>query len=74
MKALRTKDTYQKQVYDFMKDMYVVCPSCGGQAIVKIPDTSKQHATHNTRLLQLQGDDEDFECDALNTTFLFIFI
>jgi Zn ribbon nucleic-acid-binding protein len=31
----RSKDTYQKQVYDFIKDILVVCPSCRRQAIVK---------------------------------------
>lgn len=35
MTPQRSKDTYQKQVYDFIKDILVVCPSCGGQAIVK---------------------------------------
>ncbi len=34
MTTLRTKDSYQKQVYDFIKDIYVVCPSCGAQAII----------------------------------------
>jgi hypothetical protein len=36
MTPQRSKDTYQKQVYDFIKDILVLCPSCGGQAIVKI--------------------------------------
>ena len=31
----RNKDTYLKQVYDFIKDILVVCPSCSGKAIVK---------------------------------------
>jgi hypothetical protein len=35
MTPQRTKDTYEKQVYDFIKDILVVCPSCGGQAMVK---------------------------------------
>jgi DNA-directed RNA polymerase subunit RPC12/RpoP len=30
----RTKDTYLKQVYDFIKDILVVCPSCSGKALV----------------------------------------
>lgn len=38
MTALRTNDAYQKLIYDFMKDMYVICPSCGGQAIVRSPE------------------------------------
>ncbi len=40
MATLRTKDTYQKQVYDFIKDIYVVCPSCSGKAIIKTPEFS----------------------------------
>jgi len=36
----RTKDSYQKSVYDFIKDIYVVCPSCSGPAIIKTPDFS----------------------------------
>ena len=35
MTTHRTKGTYQKQIYDFMKDIYVVCPSCGEKAVVK---------------------------------------
>jgi DNA-directed RNA polymerase subunit RPC12/RpoP len=38
MTTLRTKDGYQKQVYDFIKDVYVVCPACGGKAIIKTPE------------------------------------
>lgn len=38
--TLRTKDTYQKHVYDFIKDIYVVCPSCGGQGIIRCPEFS----------------------------------
>lgn len=40
MPTTRTKDGYQKQVYDFIKDIYVVCPSCGGQALIKAPEFS----------------------------------
>lgn len=36
--TIRSKDTYQKQVYDFIRDIYVVCPSCGGQAMVRCSD------------------------------------
>ena len=35
----RTKDTYHKKVYDFIKDILVVCPTCSRQAFVK---TSEQ--------------------------------
>ncbi len=35
MTEQRTKDTYQKQIYDFIKDIYVVCPKCENKAIVK---------------------------------------
>jgi predicted nucleic-acid-binding Zn-ribbon protein len=31
----RTKDTYEKQIYDFIKDIDIVCPSCLKKAIVK---------------------------------------
>lgn len=31
----RTKDTYEKKVYDFIKDIDIVCPSCSKKAIVK---------------------------------------
>ena len=34
MTTHRTKDTYQKQIYDFIKDIYVVCPNCGEKAVV----------------------------------------
>ena len=40
MPTTRTKDGYQKQVYDFIKDIYVVCPSCSRQAIVKTSQLS----------------------------------
>lgn len=39
MPVQRTKDTYQKQIYDFIKDILVVCPTCSKSAIVR---TSKQ--------------------------------
>jgi hypothetical protein len=35
MTPQRIKDTYEKQVYDFIKDILVVCPSCNRQAVVK---------------------------------------
>jgi Zn ribbon nucleic-acid-binding protein len=35
MTPQRTKDTYEKRVYDFIKDILVVCPSCSRQAVVK---------------------------------------
>ncbi|MEO6305809.1 MAG: hypothetical protein ABIP51_21860 [Bacteroidia bacterium] len=39
MAVQRTKDTYQKQIYDFIKDILVVCPGCNKNAIVR---TAKQ--------------------------------
>ena len=30
----RSKDSYQKQVYDFIKVVLVICPSCDKKAIV----------------------------------------
>lgn len=44
MTTFRTKDSYQKHVYDFIKDIYVVCPSCGGQAIIITPEFSVRKA------------------------------
>jgi hypothetical protein len=38
MTPVRNKDGYQKKVYDFAKNIYVVCPSCTGQALVASPD------------------------------------
>lgn len=35
MTTQRTKDTYQKHIYDFIKDIYVVCPNCSEKGIVK---------------------------------------
>lgn len=50
--TIRTKDTYEKHVYDFMKDIYVVCPSCGGQAIIKCPEFSFRHTNeHKIKLV-----------------------
>jgi DNA-directed RNA polymerase subunit RPC12/RpoP len=43
MNSLRNKDSYQKQVYDFIKDMYVVCPSCKSKAIILIPESGYIH-------------------------------
>ena len=40
MTTLRTKEGYHKQIYDFIKDIYVFCPSCEGKAIIKTPDFS----------------------------------
>lgn len=35
MTTKRIKDTYQKYIYDFIKDIYVVCPNCSEKGIVK---------------------------------------
>lgn len=35
MKITRNKDSYQKQVFDFINDVLVECPSCDSQAIIK---------------------------------------
>jgi hypothetical protein len=41
MKELRTKNSYQTFIYDFIKfDILVVCPNCAKQAIVKSEDLS----------------------------------
>ncbi len=34
----RTKHTYQTYLYDFIKDILVVCPQCNGKALVKTGD------------------------------------
>ncbi len=47
MKLQRTKDTYQKQVYDFIKDILVACPSCNKQAIVKTSDLPVRNINEN---------------------------
>lgn len=31
----RTKHTYRARLYDFIKDLLVVCPNCSGKALVK---------------------------------------
>lgn len=31
----RTKHTYRVQIYEFVKDILVVCPNCAGKALVK---------------------------------------
>jgi len=52
MTALRTKDSYQKKLYDFIKDIYVVCPSCGLQAIIKTPEfLFGKKDEHNIKLI-----------------------
>ncbi len=35
MSTERSKDGYQKLLYDFIKEVYVICPACNKQAIVK---------------------------------------
>lgn len=37
MATTRTKDTYQHYLDDFMRDIYVICPACVRQALVKSP-------------------------------------
>jgi len=32
---IRSKNSYQQHLYDFMHEVLVVCPSCSGQAIVR---------------------------------------
>lgn len=50
MPVSRTKDTYAKSLYEFMKEMLVVCPACGKKAVIKMPDTDKQQES-DTRLI-----------------------
>lgn len=35
MTTKRIKDTYQKHIYNLIKDIYVVCPNCSEKGIVK---------------------------------------
>lgn len=52
MTKLRTNNSYQKQVYDFIKEVYVVCPSCGGKAIIIAPEYPvKKNNEHGTKLI-----------------------
>ena len=37
MTTKRITDSYEQYIYDFMRDIYVICPSCGGQGLVKSP-------------------------------------
>lgn len=37
----RTKHTYGVQIYDFIKDIYVICPNCSAKAIVKTGEFHK---------------------------------
>lgn len=43
----RAKDTYKKSVYDFITDIYVVCPKCCKKAIVKTPGYSFKNDFEN---------------------------
>jgi hypothetical protein len=50
--TIRSKDTYSKQVYDFIKDIYVVCPSCNGQGIIRCPEFSfRDKNEHDIKLV-----------------------
>lgn len=67
MPNLRTNSSYQKQIYDFIKDMVVICPSCHAKAIIKIPESDSVHKNefevklicltcgHNKRLAEKPG-------------------
>lgn len=37
MNTLRNKEAYQKKISDFVKEVFVVCPSCASKALVKGP-------------------------------------
>ena len=47
MTTQRTKDTYQKSIYDFIKDIYVVCPNCSEKGIVKTDETLFRNIDEN---------------------------
>ena len=40
MTELRSKDAYQTLTYDFIKDIFVICPKCEQKAIVKASEFS----------------------------------
>lgn len=42
MTTLRTQDSYQKKLYEFMQVVDVVCPACGGHAVVRNPALAPQ--------------------------------
>jgi DNA-directed RNA polymerase subunit RPC12/RpoP len=44
----RIKNSYQTFIYDFIKDVLVVCPKCSGQAIVKSDDFSFRNYADKT--------------------------
>ena len=47
MSTPRTKDSYQKRLYEFRQEVHVVCPSCQGHAIVRNPTPLHEHNIEN---------------------------
>ena len=47
MATLRTKHSYQTQLSSFRNNIYVVCPVCKAQAIVKTPAVPNSEAAQN---------------------------
>ncbi|MFT3796632.1 hypothetical protein [Flavobacterium sp.] len=41
--SIRSKSTYETLLYDFLKDIWVVCPHCGQQALVKCDQKTFAH-------------------------------
>lgn len=49
---LRTQDSYQKFIFDFLQsNVFVVCPKCSNKAIVKTEGFSFKNAENNIRLI-----------------------
>lgn len=45
--SIRSKNSYQKLLYDFMEEVFVVCPYCSGKAIVRSNPESIQKVDEN---------------------------
>lgn len=52
MSISRTKESYQTQLTQFMKDVLVECPSCHKKAIIKSPEYSeREHKKNEIKLI-----------------------
>lgn len=50
MKTRRTKVGYSKWLGDFRTHVYVACPKCGNQALVRKPPEQESHSFTNTKV------------------------
>ncbi|MFT3911509.1 MAG: hypothetical protein QM737_18945 [Ferruginibacter sp.] len=51
MAASRTKEAYNRYIYDFISEVYVECPSCGKRAIVKANQFSFAKMTNDVKMI-----------------------